>query len=98
MTAATACANVEFATVRNTKCSLFLLLALCTCSFKAIAATTIIAYISALGIYRLFLHPLAKFPGPRLGALTCWYERYFDLVRDGDFPFQIEKLHKKYGE
>jgi hypothetical protein len=49
-------------------------------------------------IYRLFFHPLAKFPGPRLAAITTFYEGYFDVVLKGKYTFRFEKLHKKYGK
>ena len=56
-----------------------------------------VSYLVGLGFYRLYLSPLAKFPGPRLAALTKWYEFYYDVVAQGQFTFQIQKLHKKYG-
>ena len=58
-----------------------------------------VVYGSWLGIYRLFLSPLAKFPGPKLAALTQWYEVYFDMVKKGggQFPFEIKRMHNKYG-
>lgn len=56
-----------------------------------------ISYLVGLGFYRLYLSPLAKFPGPKLAALTKWYEFYYDVVAQGQFTFQIQKLHKKYG-
>lgn len=49
-------------------------------------------------IRRLFLHPLAHIPGPRLAALTWWYEFYFDAIQPGRYVFQIQELHKQYGK
>ena len=48
-------------------------------------------------IYRLFLSPLAKIPGPKLAALTSWYEFYYDVVQPGQYVFKIKDMHKKYG-
>ena len=36
-------------------------------------------------IYRLYLSPIAKFPGPKWGALTWWYEFYFEIIKVGLF-------------
>ena len=56
-------------------------------------------YLLCLTVYRLYLHPLAKFPGPKLAALTKWYEAYYEIwPLNGKFSFHIEDLHKQYGE
>lgn len=36
----------------------------------------VILYTVYGAIYRLYLSPVAKFPGPKLAALTFWYEFY----------------------
>lgn len=54
-------------------------------------------YLLSGAIYRLYFHPLAKFPGPRLAALTGWYEFYHDVVRRGLLIWKIQEMHDKYG-
>lgn len=60
-------------------------------------ATGATLYFGTLVFYRLFLHPLAKFPGPKLAAITRYFEAYFDIVQNGQYTFKIAEMHKKYG-
>lgn len=48
-------------------------------------------------IYRLFWHPLAKFPGPKLAAATNLYGAYYDLIHCGSLCRQVARLHVTYG-
>ncbi|KAJ5109664.1 hypothetical protein N7532_002309 [Penicillium argentinense] len=57
----------------------------------------LVLYVGVVAPYRLFLSPLAKFPGPRLAAATSLYEIYFQIVKDGKFTWHINDLHDKYG-
>ena len=54
-------------------------------------------YLIGLVIHRLWLSPIAAFPGPRLAALTSAYEFYYETVCCGQFTFHIGRLHEKYG-
>jgi hypothetical protein len=52
-----------------------------------------------LAIYRLFLHPLAKVPGPKLAAFTSWHEFYYDCIKGGggQHAFKMREMHDTYG-
>jgi cytochrome P450 len=56
-----------------------------------------LAYGVLLALYRIYLHPLSKYPGPRLAAATRWYEFYFDVVKRGRFAWEIKRMHEVYG-
>lgn len=49
-------------------------------------------------VHRLTLSPLARFPGPKFAAATSLYEAYYDLVKDGQYPWRIREMHRQYGQ
>lgn len=57
----------------------------------------VFVYIIGIAIYRLYLSPIAKFPGPPLAAVTYLYELYYDIVKRGKYTFKIRDLHARYG-
>ncbi|KAI0109278.1 cytochrome P450 [Hypoxylon sp. NC0597] len=57
----------------------------------------IILLLPSIAIHRLFYHPLARFPGPKLAAITRYVEAYYDVICGGKYEFQIMKMHEKYG-
>lgn len=64
----------------------------------ALAVVAFAGYILCLSIYRLFLSPIAGVPGPRIAALTAWYEFWWDCPKQGHFMFKIREMHDRYGE
>ena len=48
-------------------------------------------------IYRLYLSPISSFPGPKLAAVTFWYEFYHDIIHRGQYIWKVQELHKQYG-
>ena len=63
---------------------------------KALLALAV-AYYTSLAIYRLYFHPLSRFPGPKIAALTRYYEGYYDVICGGRYTWKIAELHNKYG-
>ncbi|PWY71783.1 cytochrome P450 [Aspergillus sclerotioniger CBS 115572] len=63
----------------------------------ALSLSGVFFLLALLVIYRLFFHPLHNFPGPKVAAISGLYEFYFDVVKDGSYLWQIEKMHLKYG-
>lgn len=54
-------------------------------------------YVVGTYMYRLWFHPLSKFPGPALAGMTLWYEFYWDFIHRGQYIFCIQEMHEKYG-
>ena len=51
--------------------------------------------VSVVVTYRLFLHPLAKYPGPFWARVTNWYAVYHAYI--GNKHLQNYWAHQKYG-
>ncbi|KAJ4355384.1 uncharacterized protein N0V89_003400 [Didymosphaeria variabile] len=57
-----------------------------------------LSYWITIGVYRVYFHPIAHIPGPRLAALTFWYEFYYDVYpHKYQYGFKLRELHDKYG-
>lgn len=59
-----------------------------------------ILYNVLLVVYRLRFHPLARFPGPKIAAVTGWWECVQDLFggpQGGDYINQVDHMHEQYG-
>jgi hypothetical protein len=54
-------------------------------------------YVFVTATYRLFFSRLSGLPGPKLAALTYWYECYYDVFQPAQYVFRINELHKAYG-
>jgi hypothetical protein len=50
-----------------------------------------------VALKRLYLHPLSEFPGPKLAAITGWFESYHEAVLGGTYVKRYEDWHRKYG-
>lgn len=66
-----------------------------SCNLIAIAGFIVFSYVSILSIYRLYFHPLANVPGPRLAAISeYWWAYHF---WSGHWHTTLEKAHNRYG-
>ena len=54
------------------------------------------AYGIFLVVYRLYFHPLAKYPGPFLARCTSWYGAYQSYT--GNIHLDVQRCHEKYGK
>ena len=65
---------------------------LAACIVGLLAVKTIVTV-----IYRLYFHPLAKVPGPKIAAATRGYEFWYQGLQHTRFPAKIKELHNQYG-
>ncbi len=56
----------------------------------------LLIYFCSCAIYGVFLHPLAKYPGPWLAEVSHAYNFYH--AYKGDLHLDILRCHQKYGE
>ncbi len=63
---------------------------------QALVVTSLVLLLRV--IYRLTLHPLSRFPGPRLAAATNLYAVYHDLVSTDSLVKHLKALHDKHGQ
>jgi hypothetical protein len=59
----------------------------------SVSIGSIITYVASICISRLYFHSLAKSPGPWLAAVATWYEGYYDIIHQGRYIFEVEKMH-----
>ncbi|KAH7009077.1 cytochrome P450 [Microdochium trichocladiopsis] len=63
-----------------------------------IAFATYAGYKVMVALYNISpLHPLSRFPGPKLAAAGYFYEAYYDWICGGKYTQQIKRMHEKYG-
>ena len=51
-----------------------------------------------LMIYRLYLSPVAGFPGAFWPKVTFWYEFYYEWIKPGQYHRKIYEMHERYGQ
>ena len=64
--------------------------------------TTIIYILTVLwiarAIYRVFFHPLSRYPGSIIAAVSpSWYDWYWNYHHNGTLLFEIERQHRIHG-
>ncbi|TVY18026.1 Cytochrome P450 monooxygenase sdnE [Lachnellula arida] len=70
-------------------------------SSKTVLASALFAlcvlYPIGVAIHRLYFSRYAKFPGPKLAALTYGYMVYYDVIAaEGQYMYKIRDLHEEY--
>jgi hypothetical protein len=64
----------------------------------AMLAPCIVIYLTSLIVYRLYLSPIAAFPGPFLARTTHWYEFYYTYIQTSMYYKKVAEFQPKYGE
>ncbi|KAF2706473.1 hypothetical protein K504DRAFT_459776 [Pleomassaria siparia CBS 279.74] len=71
-------------------------MSLLTVVVVGIVVGIVVAYVVSKIVYRLTLHPLAGFPGPKLAAVTSLYHAHYDILQPGLIK-KMPDMHERYG-
>lgn len=74
-----------------------LLYDLSTANLALVGCGLSIAYIACLVIYRLWLSPVAGFPGAFWPKVTFLNEFYWEWIKPGQYYQRIHEMHKQFG-
>ena len=69
-----------------------------TWTFLVVASVLYLLYWIGQIIYRLTLHPLARFPGPFLCRIGYLQQCYYEAILNGKFLERLPEYHRKYGK
>ncbi|USP72789.1 uncharacterized protein yc1106_00063 [Curvularia clavata] len=58
----------------------------------------LVAYLIGTLTYNVYLHPLAKFPGPPLAGATVYWKAYVECIANRSFCHYLAELHAQYGD
>lgn len=61
-------------------------------------AGALLTYVLTRLLYNVYLHPLARLPGPWWAAASYLPEFYYDAVKGGQYFKKVEMMHGFYGE
>ncbi|EJT76478.1 hypothetical protein GGTG_06397 [Gaeumannomyces tritici R3-111a-1] len=65
--------------------------------WAGLLGATLVLYGLGIAVYRIWFHPLSKFPGPVSMALTEWTFLYKQHM-SGTMTAQMGEMHRKYGK
>ncbi|GAB1191083.1 hypothetical protein APSETT444_000252 [Aspergillus pseudonomiae] len=68
-------------------------------AFSQLVVALVISWLTHrvyLIVYRLYFHRLAKFPGPRLAAISTLYRAFYQIWKDGKLIEHATELHDLY--
>lgn len=57
-----------------------------------------VGYQVLLALYNISpFHPLYRFPGPKIAAVSYLYEAWYDWILVGRYGRKIKEMHDRYG-
>ncbi|KAG9185504.1 hypothetical protein G6011_08048 [Alternaria panax] len=66
--------------------------------YLSAGAAALLVYVVYAVAYNLYLHPLAKFPGPLLAGATTYWKAYTECIANRSFCHFLVDLHAQYGQ